>query len=1117
MIKFAEIPDLHFDPVWSEITEQIINNTITECTKNEIDFIVLPGDITNRTLYASEKGGINQLRKLIKKLTLNFPVAAIYGTPSHESSGSLDHLKDCGLVILQPNNIYGYFKKNKIIREIPGPDALDLSCILFGIPELNNKRVQKKYKLQADQANAKTLELLEKHIKEYIAPRRMRYNDIPAVCLLHGIVSDSIQSNETDNIKKRSNLLIHTEILELANIDRWSLGDIHTPWESEKISAGYAGFTGIDNNPWGKTGFKPAFNLVEINRIKDEQFSTNPNAIHIQKPKITRIPYGTPERIKIKQLNQATNKDIAYWLDTINSDIVLPEFVHSWSKVTYNPKQRNTQRISEQQAEKITCLSDLFELIDPKVTKRILSKVRDIETTIPSISNTKINAVLSEIEISGCDFFNGRTVKLNIDKLSQGLTGISSDNNGDGKSGLLSFFSWYPVTIGKDTDSGRISAVKDFFSGKDSRIKKVGYVNGKKHEHLITIRGANTKTPKFEGYIFIEGHDPILEKGTFDEMFSECEKLYGPFKDYQLTSFYIQPQQSTKNINLMNATMTDIRNLVQSIAGVDRENEKREALNKVSETEKAIEQLENWLSGVSEFEINIQDFENQLVTLNNQKDIIQKDINKSKIKMNELNKQYKTNIELKIFSDSEVSRKEEDLKRIETIEKKIENNETEIFNLELLSSNLNINIEKLNNNIQLVKENEKINKIIFENKKLQQEYHTTMGNEELRINNLNQKAENEYNKTKKELESNIKAANTTKEANKKIILCLNKPCEKCGHLDSKIEKDIIKITQQNKKIQESIDNDTMKLSELTKPLPIKLKPIPQPELSEHKDLNNVLSLQEIEELEKFIASGREATVKISSAKENINADRNIVTSLQSSTYKINPNLEEIIINLNKEIENLNSQISNENDKLISIKTQIESIDNSIKKANEVSFKIETTKKQINKLSTELSDWDYIAKMLQSNKIPALELDLITESIDKEATRIIKPYQESRFSFQTITQSYGKKKAVDKFDIIVHDSTNGKEKSFLKHSPGEKAFLSDAYTKALVKKRNDRLNRRYEPIIMDESDGPIHPKFIEAYYNCQKQYWTDNKVLIVSHSPTSYEYINQIININDLKE
>ena len=1088
MIKYFEVPDLHFDPRWQDITEQVIKKIIEEGIKNQIDFLVLPGDLTNRALLASEQGGINKLRYFIDLFTSYFPTCAIYGTPSHEPPGSLEHLKDLGLVILKPNNVYGFYKKQKIIKLIDNDDALDLSCVLFGIPELNKKKIQAHFKVSAEEANAKTLEAFEKYIDSYVAPQRMKYNDVPAIALLHGVVSDSYQENESDIIKRSSNLVIHTEILQRAGINRWSLGDIHTPWESEKISAGYAGFTGIDSNPWGKTGFEPAMNMVEISSCVN----------------ITRIPYGTPKRLKITQASQADNPNVAYWLHSKDPEAKLPENIHPWSRVTFDSERKETQRVTKEQAQDIKTLSDLFKLIDPKVKKSVLSKVDTMESEIGSVSHKKIDLVITDIQVSGCVFFGSNTVNFNIENLNTGLTGIRG-GNGSGKSSLLSFCSPYPVVIGKDTDSGRISAIKDFFDQPESLIKKTLYFNGVKHEHLITIKAAHTKSPKVECYLIINGVSE-LDKSSFDEMFTKCEEIYGNFQDYLLTSFYIQPGQSNKNKNLADASITEIRNLVQSIAGVNRDSEKQHALDQVSKIKDKIKDLNSWLSGVSEFQIDVESLEKELNRLSDGKECAKSLVNSIQESLNKLESDYKSSLEKKSLSDSEKQRKQNDESQISNLEFNIQTKLNKIKELQDVSSKLELNISKLDNN-----------KIIQENKELEKKYNQAVSDEERRVSQLNEDAERDYNNEKKGLEDNIKKAQQVIESHNLKINALNTPCVKCGYIPEDVQETINRLKEEIKLGENSINYHNGFISNLKKQTPQFPKPTPKPEYKPVDESLPELTSEEVKALEDEIEAGRTAKANITSLEDAIDNSTNSITELKQNTYNINEEIYNIISDLEKSIENSKQQLNAANQELIQISSAVKSTQDKIDKSNEISSKIDEKTKEIKRLSSELDDWEYIAKILQPSKIPALELDMIISDIDSEATRIIKPFLESRFSFETITQDQGKSGTVDRFDIIVYDSEKGTGKSFLKHSPGEKAFLSDAYTKALIKKRNERLQRRYDPIIMDESDGPIDPDRISTYYEIQKKFWTDNKVLIVSHNPTSHEYIDQSVNINDLKE
>ena len=153
---------------------------------------------------------------------------------------------------------------------------------------------------------------------------------------------------------RSSDIVIHTEDLLPANIDRWSLGHIHTPWESKIINAGYPGFPGMDSNPWGKRDFVPAMNLVSLLQMGPKPYvECHPN------------PYGTPMRKKITDPALAIDPTVAYWLVSDNPNAMLPASVHPWSRVTFDEVRNETRRVTKEQAKDVKKLSDLYKLIDP--------------------------------------------------------------------------------------------------------------------------------------------------------------------------------------------------------------------------------------------------------------------------------------------------------------------------------------------------------------------------------------------------------------------------------------------------------------------------------------------------------------------------------------------------------------------------------------------------------------------------------------------------------------------------------------------------------------------------------------------------------------------------------
>lgn len=1037
-MKYLEFSDFHFEPgpLHDTLAEAIQKAAID----NEVDFIAHAGDLFNRPIMTSEKGGINQIRRIIKSWASVCPVAAIYGTPSHEAPGSLDPLEDCGLTVLRPGYMYGGYWGNVglEIKPIFKPDAgyMNPDIVLFGIPELSKKTIQAQLNLPADQANAQAEELLRRYILEFIAPMRLRHKDVPAICLFHGNLSDTKRENCTDIVLTASDIVMHSEDFLPANLTRLSLGHIHKPWESKKINAGYPGSYG---QTWGETDFIPGFNIVDT-----------------ESGEIIREPYGTPKRVVITKPLAEYDKTVAYWLKSDDPDALCPAG-HAWSRVTYENVTEATSRVTE--ATDNMSLSDLAKIADPEITDSMLLKFGEIVAEIkPPIKNT-IDLAVDSVEIQGCSLFKGRTVALNISDLENGLTELHG-GNGSGKSSLMAFCSPYPVIIGKDTKSGRDSAIKDFFPETGS-IKKTLTVNGEKHNHFITV--GKTKT---ECYLDIDGA-PQLDKGTFAEMMDKCVDLYGPFEDYFLTTFYAQPLQGKTGSSLMSASMVDIRNLVQSIAGINREQEKRYALDRVSEIEAQVKKDQAFVDAAEEFKIDIQAEKSKLENLKSKIRLLNNEISALDVNIKNISFELDGLKKTQAINDSEIKRKNANDSRIIELRGLYKVKQDKIKELNALVENLESN----KNMLEKIKANEKLKSELADYRNRKNAYE---------LENRNKKSE--YDNKKQKYESTLAQ-----------IEMLSDPCPSCGFIRDNVKQKINAL--KSELIDPGTPPEIIPFSE-TEPVPI--------EISGNPDI-----------IQQEIDKANSASQVIAELKNTLDTYAEEGKRLAEETYNINNDIDSHVNKKQEELNDIRSELDDKNRLSASMQAQTEQINQNIIKAEKDAEKLDDIKCRIEKKSIDSGEWSAVAALLNPNKIPAIEMEIMLSSIDTLATDVLSEFLDGRFSFRTETQQEGKQGTVDRFDIKIHDNETGIYKSFLEHSPGEKAFFSDAYVKALIRKRNDRMLRSYSPIISDEADGPIEPGRIPEYYDIQRRYFKSEKVLVISHNPASHEHIKNQINIKEL--
>lgn len=1137
MLRYLEVPDVHFDPKWADITEQCINKVIETAREHAVDFIALPGDLFNRPLYATERDGFNRLRELVRRMVAVCPVVAVEGTPSHDGPGCYAPLEDIGLVLLRPGKVYGVWHRfpgvSALIGNVIGPvDVTDEQpdAILFGIPELTTKHVQSALSLPADAANAATLQAFSNYVSDFIAPMHQKYADIPAVALLHGVVSDSRQENETDKIKSRSSLMIHTDMLERAGVDRWTLGDIHTPWESQKISAGYAGFTGIDANPWGKTGFIPAMNVVTImprSEVLNAALQDGPPiAMKIDGGKfgvsVERIPYGTPMRVKVssismsdtllglihragvpyqRSISELSIQNLAVWLETSDPDATLPAEVHPWSRITYIADRTETRRITEEQAAEIHALRDLFKLADPNVTDAQLAKVDTIPASVQH-TGPRADVSVDSVTVRGCILFkHGAT--MHIEKPREpGITGLIGDN-GDGKSSTLAFFTPYPVIFGKDTDSGRASAIKDFFDQPESMIEKSLTIDGVPHHHLITIRGAHTKSPKVECYLEINGI-PQLDKGSFDEMQEKCEELYGSMAEYSVTTFYEQPQQSkSNNSGLMSAGKTDIRNIVNNIAGVDRTAEKEYALVQRATIDGEITSKNGWLEGARTFVGDEDEISGEILALKSSIEKTRSDMADSE----HLGK------ELRVAADEAEKYRDKHAE----IKREIDRIDGELRQIVDDRMDLNVRIKDAQRAASgrehaeyVIAEHERMTARLAE---LQEAYNSAI-TEHQKIKDAWQAETDRIRERNAEYDRIQQRIDTIDQ------LIGGERHDTCPHC-----LNVLPWAESEAKRAEELELEKVKLVDTIDGMARVPMPSEPPAMAwddtERQQIKRRLMSDDVESAKRAITLADSAQQHIDMTQFDIKKldERNTELTARINGLSASHDLEATskYTHAMRALDTARTEYTELKSHLASIETQLAAEQKKLKETRETKQQITDTEQQIATLTDDRSDWDYIARMLQPSKIPALELDLVLDAIDAEATRIIEPFQEGRYSFTTRTQRQGQRGTVDDFDLMIHNNETGREKSFLKFSPGEKAFFNDAYTKALVRKRNERAKRRYDPVIMDEADAPVQPERIEAFYEMQNAYWTDSTVFVVSHNAISHQYMTRTIAARSLQE
>lgn len=1104
-MKYLSCPDLHYSPVWRETSAMIFRAITSAAREHAVDFVALPGDLYDVPILACDKGGINEVRESMRQLRAICPIVAVEGTRSHDARGSYGPLSEW-VTVLEPGKIYGLGVNEVVPWEFKDSPP---RAILFGIPEITKETYMADHPdVSAEQANADILRLIEGLIDNEIAPMRAMFPDVPAIGLLHGNVSDaSDRAFETDDILKRSDIVIKTDILARAGLTRWELGHIHTPWESKKISAGYAGYAGIDRNPWGKRDFVPAMNLVELTDVS---------------PSITRLPYGTPERRKIFKPLDAYDRAVAYWLEASSADEQLPSDVHPWSRRTETAREVITRRVDSTEIESAKTITDLARMFDPELPPEVAACFDEIEKTVKHEDVKPRDVRVNRVRVSGCVMFGGATIDADVSNIPEGITQLAGAN-GSGKSSTAGWITPYPLFIGKGTDSGRASAIKDFFDGPESSIEKWITVNGIEHHHTITIKGAHTKTPKTECFLSVNGV-PVLEKTSFDDMMTECERLYGKLDDYLKTSFYVQPLQGGFDSGLMTANMTTIRDLVMGISGIDRSREKRYALDRIAEKQSDIQRKEievrtfgENIPDENDIHARIKGLDEELALLADKQVRAQHDVSNAEGMLSFAR------------TRAEMSRKEAERKAALDAEVK------------KLSDELSAKRTRLEDIAVRIASVPMAKNALERDEKVKKEYAAAVEaravaeREAARVALANEKTASRVKEVQAEIrriEAEDAAANdkgmaayreelanmeriTRQNADiESQIAFIDKPCVQCGYVDPATAARIAELRAALTPVPDaseppvSVKTDTSALAAEVAIARYETPPV-IPELpsqgmtaAEVTAYQSIVSSAAALEAEKRIIETE--TIPEKTARMNdlaLEAAGISVEPVDISTYETAArNAKSAHEALLKESTRISAEIALAGQTLATIEDKY-------KKLEAMTADLESTR-------AAHAAWKSCDAMLAPAKIPAMELDACLDQIDRSASAYITPYRAGRYLFQTLTQDNG----VDRFDIKVIDKETGRMRSMLKYSVGEKSFLSDAYTKALSLVRTQRTKATHTPVIMDEADGAIDDESLPEYYEIQKKYFKEsgNRAIVITHSPKASAFIENKIDMKEIR-
>jgi exonuclease SbcC len=169
------------------------------------------------------------------------------------------------------------------------------------------------------------------------------------------------------------------------------------------------------------------------------------------------------------------------------------------------------------------------------------------------------------------------------------------------------------------------------------------------------------------------------------------------------------------------------------------------------------------------------------------------------------------------------------------------------------------------------------------------------------------------------------------------------------------------------------------------------------------------------------------------------------------------------------------------------------------------------------------EWQYLQRACGPDGIQALELDAMGPGIAEVANRLLQAAYGSRFQIEFRTTRIGgqgsKRKQIEDFQIVVHDSEDGEEQLFEMLSGGQAVWVKRAIYDAFGIIRDRNTGQRFLTAYQDEADGALDPEARLAYFKMLEAAHQESgrrHTIVITHSPEAQEFIAQKIEMEAFK-
>jgi DNA repair protein SbcC/Rad50 len=1132
--------------------------------KEHVDLFAIAGDIWHGPILDTKGSRFAEFVDRIRRLADVAPVVMIYGTPSHDTEGSLDVFEQLqsthGITVLRQGIAY-FLQGGKIISG----DAVNgkfAEALIFSILEPNKKWLLAK----ADGAMGKVA--ADDQIRDAmrslflgLAAKRKEYPNLPCILLYHGQVAGA-RTGTGQEIA--GGLAVTREDLALVGADYIALGDIHEPQQIPGIPAYYPG--SIVPQGWGET-HKAGCNLVEIDgdangwaRAVTRVEFPHPRNRH-EKVAAKRNPgellggylAGLPAPIELNGercwLEITGPRDILVGLDIdeITQRLFDSGFLPG-SKVTTLPDPEETVRVAgisekKRERDKVVIWAENTGLTAPETA---LVKVDELEREFASaVGGVRARRWrINSLRLRGAKgIWKGQRkdeVFLDFDALGPGVH-VLIGQNGKGKTTVLENAHPWSQMLTRD------GKLRDHFRLRDSarEIIVTDEISGIKYKFLISMNAAAASGgSEYNVAQYVDGNgsgepgkwEPLpMINGRLEPYEQAIAELYGSLDLYLRTAFITQGATGN-HPELKDASKGQRKELFAELSGVDRHDRYRERAKAQGDAiDGEISQLQAQIDAAADVEASIKDLEKKIedsgaeetrkrdefVKAGEQAKVLEKECDDLEDQAADLVKKRERKIAAEGEQEAEKEGRAADEEKIAEYRKaaaekpKADADLARIRELEAEASGLKDQEAKLAK--------------AFEEKV--KAYNTEVGEQRPKRD----ASQHQVDQAQKDLSATEK---TIAVIESQLKDPLADKCPTCGQElpASKLfelkanrlkNEDHYKVFLNLKKTAE--DNLAAARDELAALVPPAL-PVrdPFPGAARLQDISRELSFLDRKALEATVSRAIEADVQIRQLEKNIAASEKWAEELKDEIARLAKDLEGLPA-IAEKLKDVTSRQKTAAEAVTTTfaaaeaaKATAEEARRNLTAAEERRAKRDQAVADIGTKQLELADWRFLERAEGPDGIPALELDELAPGIAEVANRLLAEAfgTRKRIEFRT-TRTGGtgsRKKQIETFEIWILDGETGEEQEIATLSGGEyvwfKRALYDAF--AVIRARNTGI--QFLTVFQDETDGALDPEARQQYLRMLEAAHRESgrfQTILISHSSEIQQMVEQTIDVTAL--